>query len=206
MVEVMKIMVTSFKSSHAHVWHSLPPTLKQATAESSPCQRLLGSDRHVWVSNLGGHCSFLLIPGVQKVLFVPLKSLFPQSWWLYGGVNVDLHQEVLCHTQVCCTQSPCGRPLLTCPSTGDTQTHFWLGLCGSGVHFVPFARLSSSGPQVLAEHAVPSGLCVSRTPPHPCPIPAARFPTCAGYLFWRTELTLNPPGRCQLSGISGSCR
>ena len=86
----MKIMVTSFKSSHAHVWHSLFPTLKQATAESSPCQRLLGSDRHVCVSNLGGHCSFLLIPGAQKILFVPLKSLFPQSCLSSGGSMVGL--------------------------------------------------------------------------------------------------------------------
>ena len=45
-------------------------------------------------------------------------------WWLYGGVNGDLLQEGLCHTQGCCTQSPCpcGRPLLTHLSTGDIQT------------------------------------------------------------------------------------
>ena len=36
---------------------------------------------------------------------------------LYGGVNGNLLQEGLCHTQVCCTQSPCpcSRPLLTLP-------------------------------------------------------------------------------------------
>ena len=41
-------------------------------------------------------------------------------WW----VNGNLLQEGLCHTQVCCTQSPdpCSRPLLTRTSTGDTQT------------------------------------------------------------------------------------
>ena len=45
-------------------------------------------------------------------------------WWLYGGVNGDLLQEGLCHTQFCCTQSPClcSRPLLTHTSPGDTQT------------------------------------------------------------------------------------
>ena len=71
-----------------------------------------------------GHCSFFLGPGVHKVLFVPSESLFPQFWRLYVGVNDDLLQEGLCHTQVYCTQSlcPCGRPLLTCTSTGDTQT------------------------------------------------------------------------------------
>ena len=43
---------------------------------------------------------------------------------LYGGVNGELLQEGLCHTQHCCTQSPCpcSRPLLTHASTGDTQT------------------------------------------------------------------------------------
>ena len=44
-------------------------------------------------------------------------------WWLYGGVNGNLLQEGLSHTQVWCTQSPwpCGRPLLTRTSSGDTQ-------------------------------------------------------------------------------------
>ena len=63
------------------------------------------------------------------------ESIFPvlcKFWWLSGGVNGDHLQEGLCHTQVCCTQSPCpcSRPLLTCTSTGDTQTQFWLSLYG----------------------------------------------------------------------------
>ena len=53
-------------------------------------------------------------------------------WQLYCGVNGNLLQKGLCHIQVYCTQSPCscGRPLLTCTSTGDTQIQFWLSLCG----------------------------------------------------------------------------
>ena len=53
-------------------------------------------------------------------------------WQLYVGVNGDLLQQGLCHTQVCCTQShcPCSRPLLTHISVGDTQTQFWLRLSG----------------------------------------------------------------------------
>ena len=43
-------------------------------------QRLLDTHGQVWVSLLRGHCSFLLGPGAYKVLFVPSKSLFPQSW------------------------------------------------------------------------------------------------------------------------------
>ena len=50
---------------------------------------------------------------------------------LYDGVNGVL-QEGLCHTHVYCTQipCPCSSPLQTCTSTGDTQTQFWLSLCG----------------------------------------------------------------------------
>ena len=59
----------------------------------------------------------LCLPGV----YFPVLCKF---WWLYGGINGDLLQEGLCQTQVCCTQSPCpcGSPLLTHTSTGDTQT------------------------------------------------------------------------------------
>ena len=41
-------------------------------------QRPLDTHGQVWVSLLWVHCSFLLGPGVYKVLFVPPKSLFPQ--------------------------------------------------------------------------------------------------------------------------------
>ena len=65
----------------------------------------------------------------------PPRVYFPvlcKFWQLYGGVNGDLLQEGLCHTQACCTQSrcPCGSPLLTCTSSGDTQIQFCLSLCG----------------------------------------------------------------------------
>ena len=53
-------------------------------------------------------------------------------WQLYGGVNGALLQEGLYHTQVYCTQSPCpcGRPLPTHISAGDTQAQLCLTLCG----------------------------------------------------------------------------
>ena len=57
--------------------HSVPPTLQQPTTNTRLCQRLLVTPRQVWVSLLRSHCSFLLGPGVHKVLFVPSKSLFP---------------------------------------------------------------------------------------------------------------------------------
>ena len=115
---------------------SVPPTLKHATANPHLHWRFLETHGQVWVSLLWGHCSFLLDPDACKVLFLPSKSLFPQTvckfWQLYDGVNGDLLQEGLCHTQVYCTQSccPCSRPLINQTSTGDTQTQFCLSLCG----------------------------------------------------------------------------
>ena len=37
-----------------------------------------------------GHCSFLLGPDAHKLLFVPSKSLFPQSCASSGGFMVEL--------------------------------------------------------------------------------------------------------------------
>ena len=72
------------------------------------------------------HTRFCLSP--PRVYFPALCKF----WQLSGGVNGDLIQEGLCHTQICCTQSPCpcGSPLLTRTSTEDTQTQFCLSLCG----------------------------------------------------------------------------
>ena len=72
------------------------------------------------------HTRFCLCP--PRVYF-PVLCKF---WQLYGGVNGDLLQEGLCHTQVCCAQSPClwSSSLLTPTSIGDTQTQFCLSLCG----------------------------------------------------------------------------
>ena len=70
--------------------HSVPPTLQQATTDPPLCQRLLDTHGQVWVSLLWGHCSFLLGPGAHKVLFVPSKSLFPQSCVSSGGSVVGL--------------------------------------------------------------------------------------------------------------------
>ena len=84
-VEVVKILAPPLKGPMQALLHSVPPTLQQATANPRLCQRLLDTDRQVWVSLLGGHCSFLLGPGVPKVLFVSSLSLFPQSCVSSGG-------------------------------------------------------------------------------------------------------------------------
>ena len=90
MVEVMKIIVTSFKRSHAHTAALSAPTLQQATIDPHLCQSLLDTHGQVRVSPLWGHCSFLLGPGVHNTLFVSSKSLFPQSCVSSGGSMVGL--------------------------------------------------------------------------------------------------------------------
>ena len=70
----MKIMATSFKRSQA-LLHSVPLTLQQATADPRLHQSLLDTHGQVWVSLLCGRCSFLLGPGVHKILFVPSKRV-----------------------------------------------------------------------------------------------------------------------------------
>ena len=57
----------------------MPPTLQQVTIDPRLHQRLLDTHGQIWVCLLWGHYSFPLGPGVHKVLFVPSKSLFPQS-------------------------------------------------------------------------------------------------------------------------------
>ena len=132
MVEAMKIIATSFIRSHAptaalsapnpvagYHWHTLPLETPGHSQESLG-QSLVGS--------------LLLSPGswcVQGSVCALQDSVSPvlcKFWQLYGWVNGDLLQKGLCHTQVCCTQSPCpcGRPLLTRIFAGDTQTQFCL--------------------------------------------------------------------------------
>ena len=85
MVEVMKIMATSLRRSHACAATLSPLTLKQATTDPHLHWRLLDTSRPVWISLLLSHYPFLLGPDVHKVLFVPSKSLFPQSHVSSGG-------------------------------------------------------------------------------------------------------------------------
>jgi len=136
-LEVMKIMVNSFKDP-MHV-------LLQCCHCPQPCRRppsthasagdswtLPGKSRSVFCG-VTAPLSWVLVH--TKFCLCPPRDYFPvlcEFWQLYGRVKGDLLQEVLCHTQVCCTQSPCpcGSPLLTHTSTGDAHTQFCLSLCG----------------------------------------------------------------------------
>ena len=90
MVEVIEIMATSFKRSMRALLHSAPLTLPQATANPRLCWKLLDTHGQVWVSFLWDHCSFLLGHGALKIVFVPSKSLFPQSCVSPGSFVVGL--------------------------------------------------------------------------------------------------------------------
>ena len=89
MVEVMKIMATSFKRSHACTDAWLPPTLQQATTDP----HLLETPRHSGASlgqSLVGSLLLFLGPGGHNISFVPSKSLFPQSCVSSIGSMVEL--------------------------------------------------------------------------------------------------------------------
>ena len=117
--------------------HPCPATLSASDPAAGHHQPTLPPEilGHSWAC-LGQFLvgSLLLSPGswcAQGFVCTLQESVSPvlwKFWWFYGGVHGHPLQGGLCHTQVCCTQSPCGRPLLTCTSTGDTQTQFWLSL------------------------------------------------------------------------------
>ena len=93
--------------------HSVLPTLQQATADPRlrVCSQTPTGKSETVSSGLTAIFSWVL---VHKALLCPPRVYFPalcKFWQLCGGVNGDLLQEGLCHTQVCCTQSlcPCGK-------------------------------------------------------------------------------------------------
>ena len=128
-------MVTAFKRSHACTATLSAPNSAAGHHRPTPPLETSGHSR----ASLGQSLveSLLHSPGswCTRFCLYPPRVCFPvvcKFWWLYGGVNGDLLREGVCHTQVCCIQSPCpcGNPLLTRTSTGDTQTQFCLSLYG----------------------------------------------------------------------------
>ena len=105
-----------------HHWPT-PPIDTPGHSQASLGQSLVGS----LLLSPGSWCARGFVCALQE----SVSPVMCKFWRLYGGVNGDLLQEGLCHTQVCCTQSscPCSRPLLTRSSAGDTQT--LKGRCGS---------------------------------------------------------------------------
>ena len=124
----MEIMATSFRRSHARTAALNAPNPVAGHHQPTPPPETPGHSQASLGQSLVG--SLLLSPGswcTQGFVCAIEESVSPvlcKFWQLYGGVDGNLLQEGLCHTHVCGTQSPCprGRPLLTCTSTGDTQT------------------------------------------------------------------------------------
>ena len=110
-------MVTSLKRSHACTATFSAPNPATGHRRPTPPPETPGHSQ----ASLGKSPveSLLLSPGswcTRFCLCTP-RVCFPvlgKFWQLYGGVNGYLLQEGLCHTQFCCTQSPCpcGSPLL----------------------------------------------------------------------------------------------
>ena len=93
MMEIMKIMETSFKRSHACTATLSVPNPATNHHRPTPLPETPGHSQASLSQTCGvlwGHCSFLLGPGVHKVLFVPSKSLFPQSCVSSGSSMVGL--------------------------------------------------------------------------------------------------------------------
>ena len=114
--------------------HSAPPTHSRPSLTHTSA-----GDSWTLTGKSGSVCGvtapFSWVLGHTRFCLCPPRVYFPvlcKFWQLCGGVNGDLLQEGLCHTQVCCTQSPCpcGRPLLTQTSTGGAQTQLCLSLRG----------------------------------------------------------------------------
>ena len=153
MVEVVKIMATSVKRSHACTATLSAPNPAAGPHRQMPSLESPGHSQARLVSLLWGHCSFRLVLLCTGFCLCPPRFCFPvlcKFWRLYGGVIGYLLPEGLCHTQVCRTQSPCpcSRPLLTIPPQ-ETLTHssvsVSVGSLGPGVHKVCLSPLSFSG-------------------------------------------------------------
>ena len=77
MVEVVKMLATSFKGSHAGTAALSAPSPAAGPRRPTPPQRPLGTPGKVWVSLLWGQCPFLLGPGAHKALLCPPRVCFP---------------------------------------------------------------------------------------------------------------------------------
>ena len=82
-------MATSFKGIHACSATLSAPNPVAGTANPH-LQRLLDTHGQVWVSLSWAPCSFVLGPGAHNILFVPSKSLYPQSCESSSGSMVGL--------------------------------------------------------------------------------------------------------------------
>ena len=90
MVEVMKIMATSFRRFHAHTAALSAPDPAAGHCKPTPLPETPGHSEASLGQSLLGSLLLSLGPGVHKDLFVLSKSLFPQSCVSSGSSMVGL--------------------------------------------------------------------------------------------------------------------
>ena len=90
MVDVVKIMATSFKMSHACTALFSALTLQQATSYPRLHRRLLDTHGQAWISLLWGHCSFFWVLVYTMFCLYPPRVCFPLSCVSSGGSMVRL--------------------------------------------------------------------------------------------------------------------
>ena len=165
--------------------HSVPPTLQQATADPHFCRRLLDTHGQVWVSLLWSHCSFLLGPGVHKVLFVPSQSLFPQPCVSSGssmvGLMVTSSKRAYAIPRSAAPRSPAsaaghGRPITLQQTLKHSSGSVSVESLGPGEH-----KVCVSSPSILAGVGFDSKL--DFTPPNIL-LRLLLFPWMWGIFFW----------------------
>ena len=134
--------------------HSVPLTPQQAAVNPHLCRRLLDTHGQVWVSLLWDHCSFLLGPGTPKVLFMPSKSLFPQSYVSSGsfmmGLMVTSSKRAYAIPRSAAPRAPapvagCCRPIPLQETLKHSASSVSVGSLGPGVPRVCLSPLSISG-------------------------------------------------------------
>ena len=135
MVEVMKIMATSFKRSHAcNATLNAPNPHRPSPTHSSARDSWTLTGKSGSVScGVTAHFSWVL---VHTWFCLCPPRVCPQSYVSSGGSMVGLMMTsskrvyAIPRSAAPRAPAPCGRPLLTCTFAGDTQTQFWLSLCG----------------------------------------------------------------------------
>ena len=154
MAEVMKIIVTSFKRSHACTAtltaHNPATGHYRPNASTGYSWTFPGKSGSVFCGVIAPfswvlvHITFHLCP--PKVYF-PVLFKF---WQLYGGVNGNLLHKGLCHTQVCCTQRPIPVavhhwPIPPQEMLKHSTVSVSVGSLAPGVHMVCLSSLSIPG-------------------------------------------------------------
>ena len=129
MVEVMKVMVPCTSCGSQCPWPSSRPPPPTPPPETS------GHSLASLLSLLCGDCCVLLGSGTHKVLFVPSKSLFPQSCVSSGRSMVEL---MATSSKRAYAIPRYAAPRVPVPAAGhcwpippqETLKQFWLSLCG----------------------------------------------------------------------------